>query len=193
MSGPLLKLNLGCGASRLPGYLNVDSQALCQPDVLCDLEQTPWPWPDDSVDAISLVHVLEHLGRDPQVYLSIIKEMWRVCVDGALVHLVVPHHRHDNFHSDPTHVRPVTALGLALFDRQQCLAWQAQGYANTPLALYLGVDFRIASLQYDLEPAWQAEIDQGRKTLQQVMQEAHHASNVITQMRVQWRVCKATQ
>ena len=191
MTQELLKLNLGCGASRMPGFLNVDGEAACKPDMVWNLEQTPWPWADNSVDTITMVHVLEHLGRDPQVYLSIIKEMWRVCVDGAIVHIVVPHHRHDNFYSDPTHVRPVTALGLTLFDKRQCEGWQAGGFSNTPLALYTGVDFVIDALQYDLDPVWQAEIDSGRKTADQVYEYANNAANVITQMRVQWRVCKS--
>jgi hypothetical protein len=189
MTKELLKLNLGCGASRLPGFLNVDSEAACNPDMVCNLEQA-WPWADNSVDTISMVHVLEHLGREPQTYLNIIKEMWRVCVDGALVHIVVPHHRHDNFFSDPTHVRPVTSLGLTLFDKLQCQAWQAGGYSNTPLALYCGVDFVIDHLVYDLDPAWQAQIDSGARTHDEVFGYANNASNVITQMRVQWRVCK---
>lgn len=191
MTQPLLKLNLGCGASRIAGFLNVDSEAACKPDMVCNLEQTPWPWADNSVETIAMVHVLEHLGRDPQVYLNIIKELWRVCADGAAVHLVVPHHRHDNFFSDPTHVRPVTSMGLTLFDKVQCQAWQAGGFSNTPLALYTGVDFVIDELHYDLEPQWQAEIDSGRKTAEEVYTYANNASNVITQMRVVWRVCKS--
>jgi hypothetical protein len=46
-----------------------------------------------------LKHVLEHLGRDPIVYLEIMKELYRVCEDGATIRVVVPHHRHEFFNS----------------------------------------------------------------------------------------------
>src|SRR6185295_19995878 len=93
-----LRLNLGCGAKRLPGYVNVDKFG--EPDVKLDLEVFPWPWATGSVGEILLVHVLEHLGHDPAVYLRIVQEMYRVCVPDARVRIVVPHHRHDFFFSD---------------------------------------------------------------------------------------------
>ena len=57
---PLL-LNLGCGTYRRPEYVNVDAFAVCKPDVVWDLNETPYPWPDNSVDGIMMTHVLEHL------------------------------------------------------------------------------------------------------------------------------------
>ena len=185
-----LKLNLGCGHTRLPGHVNVDAQPACKPDQVVDLEQFPWPWADNSVDEIQMVHVLEHLGREPQTYLSIMKELWRVCAPGAAIHIVVPHHRHDNFHSDPTHVRPVTPLGLALFDRAQCDAWVAGGFSNTPLALYCGVDFATEHVQHDFEPEWVERLQQGQISETQLWDAARHQSNVITQTRFLLRVRK---
>ncbi|HLO64329.1 MAG TPA: hypothetical protein VK165_15330, partial [Azonexus sp.] len=103
MAEAKLKLNLGCGRRKREGFVNVDSQAGCQPDLVLDLEKTPWPWPDDSVDEIDLIHVLEHLGQAPEVYLGVMKELWRVCCDGARIRIMVPHPRSDDFLNDPTH------------------------------------------------------------------------------------------
>ena len=88
-----LRLNLGCGDKLLPGWLNVDSVPDCNPDMVCDLEQFPWPWADNSVEEILLSHVLEHLGEDRDVYLGIIKELYRVCCHGAKIQIMV---REDN-------------------------------------------------------------------------------------------------
>src|SRR4249919_3237809 len=112
-----MRLNLGCGRNKLPGWLNVDHSASCEPDAVVDLEVLPWPWPDNSADEILLNHVLEHLGAVPATYIGIIRELWRVCRPGATVTIAVPHPRSDDFMNDPTHVRAVTAEGLVLFSR----------------------------------------------------------------------------
>jgi hypothetical protein len=40
-----MKLNLGCGDNKRPGYVNGD---VCgSPDVVCDLSAFSWPWDDD--------------------------------------------------------------------------------------------------------------------------------------------------
>lgn len=187
----MIKLNLGCGFKRIPGYINVDSVPDCAPDQVVDLEQFPWPWADHSVDEVQLVHVLEHLGREPQVFIGIMQELYRVCVAGALVHVIVPHHRHDNFQSDPTHVRPITPLGLALFDKAQCESWIAGGYANTPLAVYCKVDFETQRVHYDYEQLWLRRLETGQITQDQLADAAQHQSNVITQITYLLRVRKS--
>ena len=79
---PKLKLNLGCGQRKMDGYVNVDASPVCAPDQVVDLEKTPWPWPDDAVDTVKLIHVLEHLGQQPATFLAILRELWRVCCAG---------------------------------------------------------------------------------------------------------------
>ena len=108
-----MRLNLGCGDKRMPGWRNVDKVAMCNPDEVVDLERLPWPWPDDSVDEILLSHVLEHIGQTPDVYLGIIKEIYRVCRNDATVTIVVPHPRHDHFlRSDPCAVATPESLNM---------------------------------------------------------------------------------
>jgi CheY-like chemotaxis protein len=90
-------------------------------------------------------HVLEHLGRDTDIYLGIFRELHRVCRDGAQIRIVVPHPRHDVFLNDPTHVRAVTRESLELFSLAKNREWAASGAANTQLARFLGIDFEIVS------------------------------------------------
>ena len=112
-----MKLNLGCGAKILNGYVNVDKFDYYDVDKVHDLEVFPYPFDDDVVDEIMLSHVLEHIGQDPDVFNEIIKEFYRICKNNALINIHVPHPRHDDSISDPTHVRPITLLGLSLYDK----------------------------------------------------------------------------
>ena len=104
-----IKLNLGCGERHLDGYVNVDKFGT--PDLCHDLETFPWPWDDLSVIEIQLIHVLEHLGQSTAVYLEIIKEIYRICQNGARIRIIVPHYRHQYFYDDPTHVRAINPHG----------------------------------------------------------------------------------
>ena len=146
-----MKLNLGCGNKLLKGYVNLDKFSYYKCDVTHDLEKFPYPFKNDSVNEILLSHVLEHIGQQPDTFINIIKELYRICTNNALIVINVPHPRHDDFISDPTHVRPITVLGLSLYDKEQNEIWQSKGAANTPLGLILGIDFKIENVQYQVE------------------------------------------
>jgi hypothetical protein len=132
----LVKLNLGCGHKKLKGYVNVDSSSFCKPDLVFDLDQTPWPWSDNQVSEVIFFHALEHMGATANIFFKLMQELYRVCAHNALIKITVPHPRHDNFLGDPTHVRVITPMVLSLFSKANCDLWQAQGASNTPLAHY---------------------------------------------------------
>jgi hypothetical protein len=189
MTTPLLKLNLGCGSNIRPGYVNVDKFGSAV-DLLFDLETHPWPWQDSSVEEIVLNHVLEHLGATAEGYFAIIRELYRVCAPGAQIHIAVPHPRHNNFLGDPTHVRVITPDGLRLLSRQLNLYWQTHGFANSPLALQLGVDFELEDVQYTLEEAWLDRLNKGEISHQEVEHALRHLNNIATEIRMRLRVVK---
>ncbi|MBO9999877.1 MAG: hypothetical protein J7641_12895 [Cyanobacteria bacterium SID2] len=185
-----LRLNLGCGSKYLLGYLNVDKFG--NPDLQFDLETFPWPWENDSVIEIQLVHVLEHLGQQTDVYLKIIQEMYRICSDGATVRIVVPHPRHDNFLHDPTHVRAITPMGLTMFSRRANQVWQKQGRSNTPLALYLDVDFELVKTNFVASQLWFDRYPNRSSDLQLLLQESALYNNLIEEIEMVLKVIKAS-
>ena len=176
-----MRLNLGCGNVKMPGWVNVDKIAMCNPDQVVDLEVFPWPWADNSVDEILLSHVLEHLGQPTEVYLNIIKELYRVCRNGATINIIVPHPRHDFFVQDPTHVRAITPDGLAMFSQKINREAIAKGGANTPLGIYLGVDFAVDSITYQLDEPWFSRHQRGDIKQKDLEYAARHYNNVISQ------------
>lgn len=177
-----MKLNLGCGQNRMAGYVNTDRQPAAEPDVVMDLEEFPWPFDDDSVEEVVADHVLEHTGRDPDVFIGIMQELYRVCRGGATIRIAVPHPRHDNFLDDPTHVRAVTPMTLQLFSRRNNLEWKALGASNSPLALYAGVDFELRDVQVIIDEKYQDAPD-----LEQLVQ---RSNNVATEYRMVLEVIK---
>jgi Methyltransferase domain len=109
-----MRLNLGCGLTRMDGMVNVDIADLPGVDVVADLDQ-PWPWPDGSVTEIIASHLYEHVA-DPVHFMS---EAWRVLADDGVLDIRVPGGSyimpgywlpHQHSFSDPTHRRHCTPL-----------------------------------------------------------------------------------
>jgi len=130
---------------------------LCNPDVVEDLEDK-LPFEDDSVDEIVMYHVLEHLGQSTKAYFAIWRELYRVLKNGGIIKIVVPHHRHDNFHHDPTHVRVVTPIGIDMFSQARNMETIRTGGQETTLGLQLGIDIGVTEVGYDLTPWFQQHI-----------------------------------
>ena len=185
-----MKLNLGCGMRKLDGFVNADRSPLCEPDILVDLEALPWPFETSSAREVVLSHVLEHLGQSPQLYLAIIQELYRVCAAGALVRITVPHPRHDDYLTDPTHVRPITLQGLEMFSKRKNREWQAAGSAATPLALMLDVDFEVVSADATAAEPWRTRLQKREITPKELSFAARTYWNVISATDIVLRVVK---
>ena len=179
-----MKLNLGCGYHRIEGWLNVDRFDACAPDLVWNLEQTPWPFEDDSVDEILLNHALEHLGADSDRFLAIIQELYRVCRGGATLKINVPHPRHDDFINDPTHVRIVTPELMALFSKRQNQIWRDAGASNSQLAVFLDVDFEVRHTEMPLDERYAEAFARGELTEAQLFEMARSQNNVIREYRM---------
>lgn len=121
-----MRINLGCGRTPLPGWVNVDRVALDGTDVVADLDrirEVPLPFGDGSVEEILLSHVMEHL-QDP---LSLMEELYRVASPGCTCQVRVPYGGSDDAWEDPTHRRPYFLGSFGYFS--QPYYWRADyGY-----------------------------------------------------------------
>jgi predicted SAM-dependent methyltransferase len=81
----MLKLNLGCGADIIPGYINVD-QFSEKADQQYDISKLPHA--DNSVDEIFSSHVIEHF--DFYAGQAVLKEWIRVLKPGGMLIIETP-------------------------------------------------------------------------------------------------------
>ena len=185
-----LKLNLGCGQNPKEGYLNVDKFG--EPEVKADLEVFPWPSDDSSVNEIVLNHVLEHLGSTPEIFLNIMKEMYRICEDQAVIKITVPHPRHDDFMNDPTHVRPITPPLMGLFSKAKNRENAEKGYADSALALFLDVDFEITHMEQRLDDVISAKVHKKQIPQGQLPEMARSLNNIVREFYIEMKAINPT-
>ncbi|MEE2746797.1 MAG: hypothetical protein VX617_07945 [Pseudomonadota bacterium] len=186
----MIKLNLGCGNNQLDGYLNVDNQPNFQPDLVVDLEHIPWPFESNSVSEVVISHVLEHLGETTEIYLGIIKELYRVCANAAKVFISVPHPRHDEFLIDPTHIRPILPDQFYMFSKKSNREWTSMGLANSQFADYLEVDFDVVNTKWIPADKWLAKLKSGEVNSEDLVELATHQFNIIKQIDIELVVIK---
>lgn len=130
------------------GYVNVDSDPGCEPDVLHDLEVFPFPFEDSVAEEIGMVHMLEHIAPDPKNYLKFWQEIYRICKNDAKIIIEVPYWKHENFFHDPTHVRAITPITLAMMDQVRNQKDMINGGKETKLGLKLNIDFELLDVRH---------------------------------------------
>ena len=96
-----LKLDFGCGNSKREGFTGVDRLKFDAVDIVHDLTQTPWPWPDESVAEAHASHFVEHLT--PMQRVTFVNELYRVLVPGGTCQIITPHWSSSRAYGDPTH------------------------------------------------------------------------------------------
>jgi SAM-dependent methyltransferase len=90
------RLNLGCGAFKKAGFINVDVDARRDPEVIHNLDQFPYPFPSSQFSLVEAEHVLEHLENP----FGVMKELHRIMKDGGLLIIKVPHFSRGFTHAD---------------------------------------------------------------------------------------------
>jgi hypothetical protein len=104
-------LQLGCGKKYDAEAVNVDSVASTNPDLVHDLDVRPWPLPDDHFREVRAYDVIEHLDN----VVAVMEEIHRVCRNGAVVKITVPHFSCANAFTDITHRHYFSAASFDYF------------------------------------------------------------------------------
>lgn len=135
-------LHLGSGNKYDPRAVNVDLTSRTKPDVVHNLDERPWPFPDNRFDEVLAYDVVEHL----QDVLASMEEIHRVCRPGAIVRITVPHFSCANAFTDITHKHFFTQ---ASFDPL---------LVDHPLAFYTERRFRKQAADIIFAPTWMNKI-----------------------------------
>ena len=77
-----------------------------------------------------------------------------------------------------------------LFSRAKNLEWKEGGYANTPLALYLGVDFEVVPIKMLPAEPFYSQMCEGKLSKEELSRMALHQPNIIKEMDVELRCLK---
>ncbi len=109
-------LNLGCGATKIPNSIGVDSVALDGfVDLVHDLNVEPYPFEDNYADEIHFYHVLEHLQQP----LKKLEEIHRILKPGGILYMRIPHFSSMGAFSDLTHIKPFGYTSFDCFEKDK--------------------------------------------------------------------------
>jgi SAM-dependent methyltransferase len=164
----LKRLNLGCGRTILPGWINLDRQAGAGVDAVADLDECDkirLPFDDDTFDEILGSHVFEHLQHP----LPFMQELHRVAKTGCKAVFRTPYGSSDDAFEDPTHRRLCFLNTFAFFS--QPWFWRADyGYRG---------DWKVDHIRLMVSRARY----QG-KTVDEIMADVMRLRNVVDEMAV---------
>jgi len=126
-----MKINLGCGFNRIPGYVNIDSSEEVKPDLVLNLDSPNFgfkhsfkiPISSDSVDEVMAIHVLEHIHN----LIPLMNEIHRVLKSGGTLKIRVPHSHSLEAFQDPTHVRFFNQNSWQYFTKEVAQAFPGYG------------------------------------------------------------------
>lgn len=122
-----MKLDLACGQNVREGYTGVDISA---PGTIHHDLLAPWPWADNSIDALHCSHFIEHIPmhwdywtakrrwtkeKDPLCWFF--DEAWRVIRPNGLFDLEWPALQSVRAFQDPTHRRFIPLETMSYWSR----------------------------------------------------------------------------
>jgi SAM-dependent methyltransferase len=145
-------LHLGCGNKKVVGAVGIDIDPKSQTDIICDLNETPWPLRSNMFERVICEHVLEHLTDLVQV----MEEIYRVSRNGAVVEIVTPHFSSVNSWEDPTHKHHFSLMSFDYFRRNHAPANFKADFAVMDRTLTFSPSLIAlpARLVYSISPRW---------------------------------------
>lgn len=143
----ITKLVIGAAGKKDPAAITLDIDPRHHPDVLHDLNKTPWPFKDDRFETIICHHVLEHLCDLPPV----MRELHRICGPRGFIYIETPHYSSWMANS------PEHKMRFSYFSLDSYIADKPKNWLNTDFKFALlerRITFHRAYRRYFLQRLW---------------------------------------
>lgn len=111
-----INLDVGCGENKQSNYVGLDIRPLKGVDIVWDLEQCPYPLPDECCNSIIASHVVEHINPARFGFVNCMNEWWRIMKPHGRLAIAMPYGYSNGFLQDPTHCNPRNEATWAYFD-----------------------------------------------------------------------------
>jgi len=96
-----IKLDVGCGGNKQPGFMGMDIRPVPGVDIVHDIENVPYPLPAECCSIILASHLVEHIC--PKKFIDVMNEWWRLMKVGGQLWISMPYGKSFGFYQDPTH------------------------------------------------------------------------------------------
>lgn len=169
-----MKLDIGCGQRKQPGFKGADIVSSPEVDFVVDLEKFPWePFKDNSVEEVYCSHYIEHT---PDL-MKFMDEVWRICANDAKVTLIAPYYSSARAWQDPTHRRAISEASFLYYDKDWRVTNKLDHYP-------IKSNFKMEKIVVFFNPPWDKKTEEARQFAQQ------HYWNVISDILVEMRAIK---
>jgi len=111
-----IKLDLGCGENKNEGFVGMDNRKLKGVDIVHDLEEFPFPLPDECASLVVASHVVEHISPHKGTFIDFMNEVWRIMMPNGEFMIATPYAGSPGFYQDPTHCNPCNEMTWEYFD-----------------------------------------------------------------------------
>jgi predicted SAM-dependent methyltransferase len=117
-----MKLHIGCGFDKKEGYINCDFSKDVKPDKVFDITKN-WPFKDNQITEILMNHTLEHTQKP----IEVMKEMYRICKNDAIIKIRVPYFSSESAFSMMDHYSFYTYTTFDFLEKNHPCHWQGFG------------------------------------------------------------------
>ena len=101
-------LDIGCGYNKEKGAIGIDKFIDSDADVICNVDDAPFPFKDSQFEGVICKQVIEHI-KDPCAFMN---EIYRVAAPAASVLIQTPHFSCFYAYGDPEHKRSLSYFSI---------------------------------------------------------------------------------